>query len=194
MQKILSHDRRKVSSLLILENQDTEIYALINIFNTALTETAYNILGKHRPAKKPWVMDNILKLYNKRRELKQKKNTTEGAKLYGEANQQVKKGTRKAKKTVTKEQCQGIEENLQKKQCLERLPASERTDKLETRENYYRAGQSRSHRRTRHPEEVDRVLFRIVYTHNNRRFKGARFFHQSTMTASLSCRKKLKPQ
>ena len=31
-----------------------------------------------------------------------------------------------------------------------------------------------SHRRTRHPEEVDRVLFRIVYTHNNRRSQGAR--------------------
>ena len=41
------------------------------------------------------------------------------------------------------------------------LPACERTDKLETRENYYHPGQSRemSHRRTRHSKEVDRVLF-----------------------------------
>ena len=31
-----------------------------------------------------------------------------------------------------------------------------------------------SHRRTRHTEEVDRVLFQIVYTHNNRRSEGAR--------------------
>ena len=87
---------------------------MINTFNTAVTGTANNILGKHRPAKKPWVTDNILKLYNKRRELKHKKNTTEGAKLYREANQQVKKGMRKAKETWTEEQCQGIEENLQK--------------------------------------------------------------------------------
>ena len=65
-------------------------------------------------AKKPWVTDNILKLCDKRRELKQKKNTTEGAKLYKEANQQVKKGMRKALETWIEEQCQGIEENLQK--------------------------------------------------------------------------------
>ena len=79
-----------------------------------MTETANNILGKHRPAKKPCVTDNILKLCDKQRELKQKQITTEGAKLYREANQQVKKGTRKAKNTMTEEQCQGIEENLQK--------------------------------------------------------------------------------
>ena len=33
--------------LLALENQDTEIDALINSFNTAVTETANSILGKH---------------------------------------------------------------------------------------------------------------------------------------------------
>ena len=73
--------------LLALENQDTEIDALVYSFNTVVAETANDILGKHRPAKKPWVTDNILKLCDKRRELKQKKNTTEGAKLYREANQ-----------------------------------------------------------------------------------------------------------
>ena len=57
----------------------------------------------------------MLKLYDKRREFKQKKNTTEGAKLYREANRQVKKGTRKAKETWVEEQCQSIEENLQNK-------------------------------------------------------------------------------
>ena len=53
--------------LLALENQDTEIAALINSFNTVVTETANNILGKHRPAKKPWVTDNILKPCVKRK-------------------------------------------------------------------------------------------------------------------------------
>ena len=71
----------KFAPLLALEYQDTEIDALINSFNTAVTETANNILGKHRPAMKPWVTDNILNLCDKRRELKQKKNTTECAKL-----------------------------------------------------------------------------------------------------------------
>ena len=81
----------KFAPLLALENQDIEIDALINSFKTAVTERANSILGKLRPAKKPWVTDNLLKLYNKRRELKPKKNTTEGSKLYREANQQVTK-------------------------------------------------------------------------------------------------------
>ena len=107
----------KFAPLHALENQDTETDALINSFNTAVTETAKtanNILGEHRPAKKPWVTDNMVKLCDKRRELKQKKNATEGSKLYREANQQVKNGMRKAKETWIEEQCQGIEENLQK--------------------------------------------------------------------------------
>ena len=99
--------------LLVLENQDTEINALINSFNTAVKETANNILSKDRPAKKPWVTDNILKLCDKRRELKQKKTTAEGAKLYREANQQVKK-----KKAREKQRRHGLKnnakENLQK--------------------------------------------------------------------------------
>ena len=142
----------KFAPLLALENRDTEIDALINSFNTAVTETANNILGKHRPAKKPWVMDNILKLCDKRRELKQKKYTTEGAKLYREANQQVKKAREKQRR-------HGLKNNA--KVSKKSLPACERTDKLEKLENYYHPGQSRemSHRRTRHSKEVDRVLF-----------------------------------
>ena len=78
----------KFAPFLALENHDTKIDSLINIFNTAVTETASNILGKHRPAKKPWVTDSILKRCDKWRELKQK-NTTDGAQLYREANQKV---------------------------------------------------------------------------------------------------------
>ena len=46
------------------------------------------------------------------------------------------------------------------KQQQESVPTCERTDKLETMENYYHPGQSRemSHRRTKHSKEVDRVL------------------------------------
>ena len=104
----------KFAPLLALENHDTKTDALINSFDTALMETANNILGKHRPAKKPRVTDNKQKLCDKWRALKQKKKMTEGAKLHREANQQVNKGTRKAKETWIEEQCQSIEENLQK--------------------------------------------------------------------------------
>ena len=109
-----SNNRRKVYTTPRSWQSGHKTDALINNFNTAVTVTANNILGKHRPAKKPWVTDNIQKLCDKRRELNQKKNMAEGAKLYREANQQVKKGTRKAKETWVEEQCQGFEENLQK--------------------------------------------------------------------------------
>ena len=101
----------KFAPLLALENQDTEIDALINSFNTAVTETANNILGKHRPAMKPWVTDNIQKVCYKRRELKQKKNTTEGAKC-------IEKPTSKLKKAL-EEQKRRIENNakVSKKTC-----------------------------------------------------------------------------
>ena len=103
----------KFAPLLALENQDTEIDALINSFNTAVTETANNILGKHRPAMKPWVTDNIQKVCYKRRELKQKKNTTEGAKCIEKPTSKLKKAREKQKRRI-EEQCQGIKENLQK--------------------------------------------------------------------------------
>ena len=56
----------KFAPLLVLGNQDTEIDTLINRCNT-VTETANDILGKHRPTKKHWVKDDILKLCEKRR-------------------------------------------------------------------------------------------------------------------------------
>ena len=67
-----------------------------------MTETANNILGKNRSSKKPWVTDSKLKLCDKRSEMTQKTNTTEGAKLYGEANQQVKKAREKQRRHESK--------------------------------------------------------------------------------------------
>ena len=104
----------KFAPLLALENQDIDIDVLINSFNTAVTETANNILGKHRPAKKPWVTDNTLKLCDKRRELKQKKNTTEGAKLYREAKQQVKKAREKQRRHGLKNNAKVLKKTCRK--------------------------------------------------------------------------------
>ena len=70
---------------------------LINTFNTAVTNTASEILGKHRPVKKPWVTADLLDLCDKRRELKKKKKDAEGVRQYRAANQEIKKGMKKAK-------------------------------------------------------------------------------------------------
>ena len=42
---------------------------LTDTFNTAVIDTANEILGKHRSVKKPWVTSDILYLCAKRRKL-----------------------------------------------------------------------------------------------------------------------------
>ena len=42
----------KFAPLIILSNEDTDIDSVITTFNIALTETASEILGKHRQTKK----------------------------------------------------------------------------------------------------------------------------------------------
>ena len=103
----------RFAPLLALDSQDMEVDDITNNFNKVITETANDILGKHRPVKKPWVNEEVLKLCDKRRELKQRKNEIEGARQYREANQQVRKSMKQAKESWIAEQCQDIEESLQ---------------------------------------------------------------------------------
>ena len=55
-----------------MSSEDTDIDSMITTFNTAMTETASEILGEHRQKKKPLVTSEILDLCNKRRELRKK--------------------------------------------------------------------------------------------------------------------------
>ena len=63
----------RFAPLTIMNNDDTDIDSMITTFNTAVTETASEILGKHRQKKKPWITAEILDLCNKRRELREKR-------------------------------------------------------------------------------------------------------------------------
>ena len=87
---------------------------MITTFNTAVTETASEILGKHRQKKKPWITSEILDLCDKRRELKKKRFELEGAEKYKEVNNNIKRCMKKAKENWIGEQCSEIEENLRK--------------------------------------------------------------------------------
>ena len=62
----------KFAPLTIMSNDDIDIDSMITIFNTAVTETASEIRGKHRQKKKPWITAEILDLYDKRTELRKK--------------------------------------------------------------------------------------------------------------------------
>ena len=70
---------------------------MINAMNIAVTETANEILGKHRRIKKPWVTSDILDLCDKRRELKKKKGDTEGRERYKKVNTEIRNILKKAK-------------------------------------------------------------------------------------------------
>ena len=58
----------RFAPLTIMSNEDTDINSMITTFNTAVTKTASEILGKHRQKKKPWITADILDLCDKRRE------------------------------------------------------------------------------------------------------------------------------
>ena len=69
----------KFAPLTIISNKDTDIDSVITTFNTAVTETASEILCKHRQKIKPWVTAEILDLCDKRRELRKKGFEPEGS-------------------------------------------------------------------------------------------------------------------
>ena len=104
----------KFAALTTLCDDDRDIDTITNTLNTAVTDTANEILGKYRTVKKPWVTNDVLDLCDKRRELKKMKSDTEGAKEYRAINQDVKKAMKKAKENWIAEQCQSIEDNLKK--------------------------------------------------------------------------------
>ena len=83
---------------------------MITIFNTTATETACEILGKHRQKKKPWITAEILDLCDKRRELREKRFETEGSEKYKEVNNNIKRCMKKATENWTGERCSEIEQ------------------------------------------------------------------------------------
>ena len=81
----------KFAALIILDADGIDMETLIDTFNTAMINTASDILGKHRPVKKPWVTAVLLDLCDKRRELKKKKKKdAEGVRQYRAANHEIK--------------------------------------------------------------------------------------------------------
>ena len=105
---------RKFAPLTIMNNEDTDLGSMITTFNTAVTETASEIIGKHHQKKKPWVTAEILDLCDRRTELRKKLLEPEGSEKYREVNNNIKGCMKKAKENWTGEQCSEIEENLRK--------------------------------------------------------------------------------
>ena len=75
----------KFAPLTIMNNEDADMDSMITTFNTAVSKTVSEILGKHRQKKKKktnWVTAEILDLCDERRELRKKKIEYEGAEKF----------------------------------------------------------------------------------------------------------------
>ena len=81
----------KFAPLTIMNSEDTDMDSMVTTFNTAVTETASEILGKHRQKKKPCVTAEILDLCDRRRELRKKRFEPEGSEKYREVNNNIKR-------------------------------------------------------------------------------------------------------
>ena len=103
---------RKFATLTIISNEDTDLDSMSTTFNTAVTETASEILGKHRQKKKTQITAEILDLSDKKRELRKKRFEPEGSEKYKEVNN-IKRCTKKAKENWI-EQRRETEENQRK--------------------------------------------------------------------------------
>ena len=106
---------RTFAALTNLDADGIYMETLTDTFNTAVTYTASEILGKHRPVKKHWITGNLLDLCDKQRELKKKKDA-EGVILrqYRAVNKVIKKGMTKAKINWIEEQYQDIDDCMKK--------------------------------------------------------------------------------
>ena len=85
---------------------------MITTFNTAVTETAIETLGKHRQKKKTWITAEILDLCDKRRELRKKRFASEESEKYKEVNNNIKRCMKKAKDNLIGEQRSEIEKKI----------------------------------------------------------------------------------
>ena len=99
---------RMFAPLTIMNNEDIDLVSLITTFNTAVTETAIEIFGKHRQKKKPWVTTEILDLCDRRRELRKKRFEPKGSEKYKEMNNNIKRYMKKAEENWVVEQCSEV--------------------------------------------------------------------------------------
>ena len=72
----------KFAPLTTMNKEDRDMDTMITTFNTPVTETANEILGKNRRKKKIWVTADILDFCDKRRNLRKKSLEPEGSEKY----------------------------------------------------------------------------------------------------------------
>ena len=87
----------RFAPLAVMSNEDVDIDLMTTTFNTAVTETASEIFGKHCQTKITWVTAESFDLCDKRGKLKKKRFEPEGSEKYREGNNNIKRCMIKAK-------------------------------------------------------------------------------------------------
>ena len=94
---------------------DGDIDALTNNFNETVLKTAEEVIGRQRKKHQPWTSNEILDLCDKRRALKNTKNSSpKEAKEYRDTNILVRKKMKEAKEQWINDQCDIIEKNIER--------------------------------------------------------------------------------
>ena len=70
----------KFAQLIEMRDENMDSNTMITTYNTAVTDSGSEILGKERHRKKPWVDSDVLDLCDERRDLKKMRYEEEGAK------------------------------------------------------------------------------------------------------------------
>ena len=115
----------------LINLRDDDIDSMITTYNTAVTDTASDMLGKECHRKKLWVTRDVLDLLNERRDLKKRKYEEEGEKECRKANKKVQKALKKAKEDWIDTQCKEIDACLNKNNSMKayqlvKAPTSEK--------------------------------------------------------------------
>ena len=79
----------KFAPLLCLNDTDLDLDSVTDTFNSALIDTASELLGKRRFTKKPWITKDVLDLCDRRRELKSSRGNPDGMREYRCVNKMV---------------------------------------------------------------------------------------------------------
>lgn len=91
----------KFEPLLMLGDENTDLDSMVANFNSAVTDSTKEVLGKPQHRKKPWVTAAPLDFCDERRDLKRQKNLPEGAEKYMEINRRINKEMKHAKESWT---------------------------------------------------------------------------------------------
>ena len=95
-------------------DEDADLDSMVTHFNTAVTDTAAELLGKQRRKRKPWVTPEILDLCDQRRDPKKKRGEPEGPKNNRKIKRKIRIEMKMAKETWIQGQCHEVEACLRK--------------------------------------------------------------------------------